>query len=154
MRDSQREKVYQAEFALRDLYDTAVRIDSPTVVLDGIPLTLPPEAKFAGIADIQAYCNRVTTRQCVLPVDVRARKGVTKAHYQDGEIAIPDQRVGWAMREIVVLHELAHYIAGPDVRHGPRFVSTFIDLLSTIMGPEVGLAYRLLCNHSGARETV
>lgn len=153
MRDSQRERVYQAEFALRQLYESAERIGSPVVELDGIRLTLPPEARFAGVADVQAYCDRVTARMGAAPVVVRQRRGTHKAHYECGVIAIPDDLCGWAKREIVVLHELAHHLARGE-RHGPGFVAVFADLLATVMGPEVGLAYRILCSHTGAKEGV
>lgn len=154
MRDSQREKVYQAEYRLRDLFDTAERIGNPVVELDGIRLTLPPEARFATVEDVQTYCSRVTDLIGAYPVHVRRRAGATKAHYEAGGIiAVPDDLLGWAKREIVVLHELSHHLATGD-RHGPGFVGTFTDLLSTVMGPEVGLAYRLLCSHSGAKEGV
>ena len=156
MRDSQREKVYQAEFRLRELYDNAEQIGHRMVELDGIPLTLPPEGKFGCVESMQRYVDRVMPGVCV-----RARRGDRFAHAEPWArvIAIPADRDRWACREIVVLHELAHIATRSDhahgtAAHGPEFVSTFTDLLSTIMGPEVGLAYRLLCNHSGARETV
>jgi putative metallohydrolase (TIGR04338 family) len=148
MRDSQREKVYQAEYRLREFYDTAERIGNPMVVLDGIPLTLPPEAKFASIESIQRYVDLVVGRD---KIAVRARKGVAKAHMEAGGVmAIPDQRLGWAMREIVVLHEIAHHLA-PGERHGPGFTAKYGQLLAETMGPETGLMYRILCSHAGAK---
>lgn len=151
MRDSQRERVYQAEFRLRDLYDAAVKIDSYEVKLDGIRLQLPPEGKFGCIDSMQRYVDRVMPGVCV-----RARKGDRLAHAEPWHrvIAIPADRDRWACREIVVLHELAHIATRSDhahgtAAHGPEFVSTFTDLLSATMGPEVGLAYRLLCSHNG-----
>jgi putative metallohydrolase (TIGR04338 family) len=156
MRDTQKQKVYEAEFALRDLYDRAMSLDSPVVELDGIRLTLPPEARFASIESIQSYANKV------LPfgnrVTVRARQGTRAAHYEPitRTVAIPDDLGSWALREIVVLHELAHHLSRTDHEggggHGPHFVATFTQLLADTMGPEVGLAYRVLCAHSGARE--
>ena len=156
MRDSQRQRVYEAEFRLRDLYDTAEQIGNREVELDGIRLTLPPEAKFGCIESMQRYVDRVMPG-----VHVRARRGDTVAHAEPWHnvIAIPADRNRWACREIVVLHELAHIQQRSDhahgtAAHGPEFVSTFTDLLSTTMGPEVGLAYRVLCSHAGAKETV
>ncbi|HEX2616636.1 MAG TPA: TIGR04338 family metallohydrolase [Flavobacteriales bacterium] len=151
MRDTQRERVYQAEFRLRDLFATAERIGNPTVELDGIRLTLPPEARFASVESMQSYCDRVTTMVAASPVRVRERKGDAHAHYAGGEIAVPTFGTRWAMREVVVLHELAHHLAIGE-RHGPGFVATFNDLLARVMGPEVGLAYRILCTHEGVKE--
>lgn len=156
MRDSQRERVYQAEFRLRGLYDTAELIGSRVVELDGVTLTLPPEAKFASIDSLQRYVDAVTGM--VGEVRVRDRRTAHHAHYEahSRTIAIPDRRVGWAMREIVVLHELAHHYTRTEhegvAAHGPEFVNTFADLLGRVMGPETALAYRLLCSHSGAKE--
>lgn len=152
MRDSQREKVYQAEFRLRHLFANAEAIGNPMVTLDGIPLALPPEAKFGDIAAIQFYCDQVLAMVGHdKPVSVRQRKGGAVAHYQGGEIAICPTGTRWAMREIVVLHEIAHHLA-PGDRHGPRFVGAFNRLLTDVMGPQVGLAYRVLCAHEGAKE--
>ena len=158
VRDSQREKVYQAEFRLRDLYDTAVQIENYAVELDGIRLQLPPEAKFASIASIQSYVDRVIGKGVVT---VRERRGAAFAHYEPWSrtVAINTQlKRDWACREIVVLHELAHHMTRSDhtgvASHGPQFVGAFTQLLSDTMGPEAGLAYRVLCNHSGAKESV
>jgi putative metallohydrolase (TIGR04338 family) len=152
VRDSQREKVYQAEYRLRDLFDTAVKIGNPEVELDGIRLTLPPEAKFADMASIQAYVDRVIGTGVVT---VRERRSAQFAHYEPHNqvIAVPDAR--WAMREIVLLHELAHHVTHTEhmgmASHGPEFVYQFAELLGRVMGAEVGLAYRILCGHSGVK---
>jgi putative metallohydrolase (TIGR04338 family) len=84
-------------------------------------------------------------------VTVRRRKGITKAHYERATqtIAIPDQ-VGWAMREMVVLHELAHSVSWDG--HGPQFVAANIALLESIMGPEMGRVMRMIYAHNGVRE--
>jgi putative metallohydrolase (TIGR04338 family) len=151
VRDSQRQRVYEAEFALRQLYDNAEAIDSRTVVLDGIRLTLPPEGKFGCVESMQRYVDRVMPGVCV-----RARQGDRFAHAEPWHrvIAIPADRDRWACREIVVLHELAHIATRSDHAHGahgPEFVSAFTDLLGTTMGAEVALAYRILCAHARVR---
>lgn len=156
MRDSQRQRVYDAEFRLRGLYDTADVIGSRVVELDGVTLTLPPEAKFGCLDSLQRYVDAVTG--AVGEVRVRDRRTAHHAHYEAAgrTIAIPDRRVGWAMRELVVLHELAHHYTRTEhsgvAAHGPEFVNTFADLLARTMGPEVGLAYRILCAHAGVKE--
>ena len=58
------------------------------------------------------WCGAGRSR-CALTV--RARRGVTAAHYENaagaGTIAVPDRRpADWAMRELVVLHEVAHHL--------------------------------------------
>lgn len=158
MRDSQREKVYQAENRLCGIYDNAEQIGHRMVTLDGCDLTLPPEAKFGCIESIQRYVDTVVGRG---QVTVRERRGASVAHYEPWShtIAIPNGRDRWACREIVVLHELAHHRTRSDhsggvAAHGPEFVAALTQLLTDTMGPEVGLAYRVLCAHSGAKETV
>ncbi len=148
MRDEQRERVYEAEWRLQNMLDTADRISNRMVTLDGIALTLPTEYKFASVPSVQRYCDEVCDRRGWRPVRVRERKGQHKAHYQLGEIAVPmvDR---WALREVVILHELAHH-ATPG-GHGPQFVGALANLLDDVMAPEAGLAYRLLCQHNGVK---
>lgn len=151
-RDFQRERVYQAEFMLRGIYETIAATGNPVIELDGIRLTMPPEARFGSVESVQSYCDRVLDLiNCAQPVGVRERRGTTKAHYEwsfasGGVIAVPVVGSRWAMREIVVLHELAHHLA-PGAKHGPGFVTVMNDLLGRVMGPEVSLAYRMLCDH-------
>ena len=159
MRDSQRQRVYDAEGRLRGMFDYTVQYDNPTVEVNGVRLTLPPEAKFGDVASVQRYCDRVCTMAGVPPVAVRERQGEGMAHYEPDNrvIAVPDGRNRWAMREIVVLHELAHHVTrmhnGGVAAHGPEFVTEFIDLLSVVMAPEAALAFRLICAIEGVRWT-
>lgn len=121
----------------------------------GVPLTLPPEARFASVDSVQVYVDRVTGPG---RVRVRARAGASGAHYESGPsgavVAVPAGRDGaWALRELVVLHELAHHAVaeqGADgAAHGPVFTAAFIDLAARVMGPEAGLALRIVYTESG-----
>ena len=88
------------------------------------------------------------------PVTVRARRSATAAHYEKGGvIAVPDRLTAdWAMRELVVLHELAHHLCDPDApAHGPDFVATFCALASAVMGPEAGHVLRVVYAKEGVR---
>lgn len=150
MRDFQKSKVYAAQNVMHWLFDTAAETGNPMVTVNNVTVTLPPEAKFACTDSIQSYVDRV-----VEMVDsdrpaptVRARKGATKAHYQAGTIAIPLHREGrWALREMVVLHELAHHLAHDG--HGPNFASKFLMLLGVVMGPEAELVGRMVFIDNG-----
>jgi putative metallohydrolase (TIGR04338 family) len=84
-------------------------------------------------------------------VTVRQRKGVTRAHYERGlgTIAVPDDK--WALRESVILHELAHHFGG--VGHGPEFVDTLLELIRAVMGVQAQLALRVLFGDSGVHAT-
>ncbi len=121
----------------------------------GVPLTLPPEARFGSVDSVQAYVDRVLGPG---EVRVRARAGATGAHYERGAdrrptVAVPAGRDGaWALRELVVLHELAHHGAPSDAAaaaHGPEFTAAFVDLAARVMGPEAGLALRIVYAESG-----
>lgn len=156
MRDSQRSKVYAAQNVLHWVFDSAEKTGNPMVTVNNVTVTLPPEAKFACVDSIQTYVNRVMFMPAVesykrFVPQVRERKGTTKAHYQAGTIAIPIHRDGkWALREVVVLHELAHHLA-PGDQHGPGFVSTFLTLLGVVMGPEVELIARMIFTDNGVK---
>ena len=154
MRDSQRSKVYHAEDILRTVMDRA--LDNPLYTIEGISLTLPPEGRFSSAEDVQRYVDRVVSlpsvveQYGVMPVTVRPRKGQRIAHYESfpPTIAVPENHNRWALREIVVLHELAHHYSRTRPAHGPEFTGTFINLLGRVMGPEMGLLARILYSHN------
>ncbi|GIZ96502.1 hypothetical protein TTY48_11140 [Tsukamurella sp. TY48] len=153
-RDSQRAAVYAAEELIRGLFEHAA--GGRTVDVLGVPLTLPPEARFGSTASVQAYVDRVVPQG---QVRVRSRAGAAGAHYERGAgrvptIAVPDGRDGaWALRELVILHELAHHLVaesdGDAAAHGGVFTAAFVDLAARVMGPEAGLALRIVYTESG-----
>lgn len=151
-RDTQRSRVYAAEGFVRTLFDRAAEHNSRAVDFFGTSITLPPEARFASVVSVQRYVDEVLQMPVVTarwptagPVTVRARRAATAAHYQAGTdeggvIAVPESTgSGWALRELVVLHELAHHLspAGGSA-HGPEFTDTLRSLAEAVMGPEVG----------------
>ncbi len=85
------------------------------------------------------------------PVDVVAFPGWTKATYRDGTVFLPRRETGgaWALRGLVVLHELAHHLNTGDGAiidaHGEGFRRTFVQLLGDIGWSEIsamlGAAY-------------
>jgi putative metallohydrolase (TIGR04338 family) len=155
-RDTQRAKVYAAEEFVRTMFDRAAEHGNSSVEFFGTKLTLPPEARFASVPAVQRYVDEVLTHVGVdRPLTVRARRGVTAAHYEhwdDGAtIAVPEQRTSWALRELVVLHEIAHHLSNAEPPHGPEFVATFCDLADAVMGPEVGHVLRVVYAKEGVR---
>ena len=86
---------------------------------------------------------------------VRPRRGVAAAHYERDDagatIAVPQGRAVWALRELVVLHEIAHHLDGGDPPHGPAFVDTFCELAGVVMGPEVAHVLRGVYAKEGVR---
>ncbi|KUI25982.1 TIGR04338 family metallohydrolase [Mycobacterium sp. GA-2829] len=160
-RDTQRAKVYAAEQFVRTLFDRAAERGNRMVEFFGTQLTLPPEGRFASVPSVQAYVDGVLAHPGVAarwpgtgPVAVRARKGVTAAHYESGDrpvIAVPERHTTWALRELVVLHELAHHLSHAEPAHGPAFVAAFCELAEAVMGPEVAHVLRVVYAKEGVR---
>ncbi|ETW24842.1 TIGR04338 family metallohydrolase [Mycobacterium gastri] len=162
-RDCQRAKVYAAEEFVRILFDRAAEHGSPAVEFFGTQLTLPPEGRFGSVASVQRYVDDVlalpVVRQHwpqVAPLRVRARRAATAAHYENRDgaavIAVPDlDAADWAMRELVVLHEIAHHLCQVPPPHGPQFVATICTLTELVMGPEVGHVLRVVYAKEGVR---
>jgi putative metallohydrolase (TIGR04338 family) len=55
------------------------------------------------------------------------------------------------LRELVVLHEIAHHLCDVEPPHGPEFVATFCELAEVVMGPEVGHVLRVVYAKEGVR---
>ncbi|MGJ0117863.1 TIGR04338 family metallohydrolase [Williamsia sp. MIQD14] len=157
-RDTQRSALYAAEAMVLSLFES----EQPTVELAGTAITLPPEARFGSVESVRTYVDRVLARPSVqerfpragLDVGVRARRGHTSAHYESAPtpvIAVPESTEGrWALRELVVLHEVSHHLTEPGVvPHGPEFVGTLVDLVADVLGPEAGFVYRVILTDSG-----
>jgi putative metallohydrolase (TIGR04338 family) len=162
-RDTQRAKVYAAEEFVRTLFDRAAEHGNHVVEFFGTQLTLPPEGRFASAPSVQRYVDDVLAHPAVLArwpavgaLTVRARRGATAAHYERSEghratIAVPDRHSTWALRELVVLHEIAHHLCDAEPPHGPEFVTTFCDLTEAVMGPEVAHVLRVVYAKEGVR---
>nr|WP_090346329.1 TIGR04338 family metallohydrolase [Mycolicibacterium malmesburyense]CRL78915.1 hypothetical protein CPGR_05017 [Mycolicibacterium malmesburyense] len=161
-RDTQRAKVYAAEEFVRTLFDRAAEHGNRVIEFFGTSLTLPPEARFASVESVQRYVDDVLSHPAVrqrwpraAPLGVRPRRGAGAAHYEvDGDgaaIAVPEVQTRWALRELVVLHEIAHHLCDVAPPHGPQFVATFCELAETVMGPEVAHVLRVVYAKEGVR---
>jgi len=157
--DPQRALVYEAESVLAGLVDR--RDEFPLAEAFGSRVAVPDDRKFGDIAAVQRYVDAVLALDWVRrqapeaaarPVRVRARRGATRAEYdlEARTIAVPTHRVGgrWAMRELVVLHELAHHLTG-GAGHGPAFVATMIELVDGLVGPEAAFLLRASLQDAG-----
>ncbi|BBZ46330.1 TIGR04338 family metallohydrolase [Mycobacterium parmense] len=162
-RDSQRARVYAAEEFVRTMFDRAAQHGSPVIDFFGTQLTLPPEGRFGSVASAQRYVDEVLALPAVRqrwpaasPLTVRARRAATAAHYEyrdgAGVIAVPDRDTAdWALRELVVLHEVAHHLSHTEPAHGPQFVATICALTELVMGPELGHVLRVVYAKEGVR---
>lgn len=161
-RDAQRAKVYAAEGFVRTMFDRAAERGNPVVEFFGTHLTLPPEARFGSVRSVQTYVDDVLAHPAVRErwpgtpaVRVRPRRGATAAHYErsgdTAAIAVPDDPSGWALRELVVLHEIAHHVADADPPHGPAFVDVYCGLVGAVMGVEAAHVLRVVYAKEGVR---
>lgn len=161
--DPQRPLVYEAEAVLARLIDR--RAEFPVVDAFGSRVALPDDRKFGDLDSVQRYVDAVLALDWIrrlapvraqAPVRVRARAGATKAEYDAGAatIAVPPHQVGgrWAMRELVVLHELAHHLT-PEAEHGPAFVAMLLDLVEELVGAEAGFLLRAALLDAGVTIT-
>lgn len=153
-RDFQRSKVYETEFVFRDIFDFAGK--APTIEVFGSTLIVPSEIYFSTLDHVQTYVDYVINHPEVVAlfgkkaaVQVSLRRGAKKAHYSNNGIFlhVVENQSNWALREIVVLHEIAHHLALGD-RHGPAFVGAFLSLVEIFLGPEARLIYLSLLEGS------
>ena len=134
MRDSERSLTYGAEDQVASLLKRQGSIE-----MHGTNVAIPDERKFGDVEGVQRYVDTVLDYLGLdRDVKVRVRKGQKKAHYEYSAktIAVP---VGerWAMREMVILHEIAHHVTGVKVpAHGQEFRRNFCDLLERVLAPE------------------
>jgi putative metallohydrolase (TIGR04338 family) len=150
--DAQRARVYEAEGVLAGMIDR--RDEFPIAIAFGSRVVVPDDRKFGDVESVQRYVDavlalawlrRAAPERAATPVRVRPRAGAGKAEYDEtaATIAVPPHRVGgrWAMRELVVLHELAHHLA-PGQQHGAAFVAVFVHLVRELIGSEAGFLLR------------
>ena len=161
-RDTQRAKVYAAEEFVRTMFDRAAEHGNRAIDFFGTQLTLPPEGRFASAPAVQRYVDDVLAHPAVRMrwpatggLAVRARRGAGAAHYERTDkgatIAVPDGRRTWALRELVVLHEIVHHLCDVEPPHGPQFVATFCELAEVVMGPEAAHVLRVVYAKEGVR---
>ena len=142
----QRSRVYAGEDAWALRLDAARR-GAGRAQVAGSSVLLPAEKQFGTLAAAQAYCD--AHLEGLPRVRVRRRKGTRKAHWEPpGVIALPVPVHGtpWALREAVLLHEMAHHVAvhrDGTSDHGPRFVSRMLELVGQVLGPEAAFALRV-----------
>ena len=139
--------VYGAENTLMFLLE-----NGGTAQVAGSSLTMPVERRFGDLAGVRRYLAQVRRRPWGFPdvpaPRVRLRKGHSKAHWEGDTIAVPDGigDKGWAMREVVILHEYAHHVAWHRhgvTGHGSVFQDVYAHLLEHAIGPEAAFVFRV-----------
>ncbi len=148
------------------MFDRADERDLRTVDILGSTLTLPIERKFASLDSVQRYVDSVVKLNWVREtwphagtvVHVRERAGASASHYERDThtIALPVHRrnEAWALRELVLLHELAHHLEADEpatTPHGGQFVDRYLTLVSEIIGQEAGFVLRTTMLETGVK---
>ena len=154
-RDAQRARVYRAEDAWAARLDAA-RQGAVLATIGGSALVLPAERRLGSLEAAAGYCDRVLALAEVVAVagslpspQLRPRRGARAAHWEPpGVVALPVPRLGepWALRETVVVHELAHHVGelgGLSSGHRPPFPAVVLLLVQAVLGAEAALALRV-----------
>jgi putative metallohydrolase (TIGR04338 family) len=158
-RDAQRARVYRAEDAWAARLDAA-RLGAALATVAGSSLLLPAEKRFGTLETASAYAAGVLALPPVVavagllaPPALRVRRGVRAAHWEPpGVIALPVPVHGepWALRESVLLHELAHHVGAgtgkPTARasgHRPPFPALVLLLVAAALGEQAAFALRV-----------
>ena len=122
----------------------------------GSSVVLPAERRLGSLAAAADYTGQVLALAevvdavgVVAPPALRPRRGSRAAHWEPpGTIALPVPEHGepWALRETVLLHELAHHVGettGRSRGHRPPFPALVLLLVSAVLGHEAALALRV-----------
>jgi putative metallohydrolase (TIGR04338 family) len=147
--------VYRAEDAWAARLDAARR-GAALATIGGSAVVLPAERRLGSLDAARGYCDRVLALPEVVALagvlpepELRPRRGLRSAHWEPpGVVALPVPRHGepWALRETVVLHELAHHVGeltGRSAGHRPPFPALVLHLVEAALGPEAALALRV-----------
>lgn len=159
MPDPDKMAAYDAEDAMRALLTLAAKRENWNYDFYGHKMQLPQERNFADLESIAAYYLKVIQLGAVqdrwpsaTAPTVRPRSNGSCAHYdpRKHEVAICIHRgERFALRELVVLHELAHSLERDG--HGPRWRGAFLFLVETCMGPEASTVFgAFMYEHVGA----
>lgn len=119
-RDNQKARVYKAERILQD-HKSSMK-----------PMT---------IGECQKFTNRVLARQAIIKsygkryIAVERGRGGGRASgtYYSGRVITLGV---WARQPVVILHEIAHHLAGLDAEHGPHFTAVMLKLVRAVLGKE------------------
>jgi putative metallohydrolase (TIGR04338 family) len=165
VRDTQRQRLYDAEQQILGQLAFAAA-GARTVEAAGSTLTVPLELRFGTLRAVQDYVAALQAsagfaalfpRAAGVPLTIRRRAGGRAAHYEPpGTIALHEG--GHSLRELVVLHEVAHHGQHHDLppgpAHGPAFASALTRLVGLAVGPEVELLLTVALAEHGVSSAV
>lgn len=142
--------IYDAERSVQFILDQ--QFENPLINIARSTIEVPKELKFGDIASVQRYADLVTDRVGCTRVKAveQSKRASLRAFYRGGEIHFPVQSGRWAMRETVVLHEIAHHITEDwEDPHGAVFAGNLLDLVETMMGPAAAFIMRVTFHQTG-----
>lgn len=154
-RDTQRSAVYSAEDQWTAILDRGGVVD-----FFGSTLTLVPQRRFGDMDAVRAYVEQVCATNGITTPEVRSHAGHSRAHYSSttSTIAIPwnvsARATGWAARESVLLHEIAHhwaFVSDASLLHDFHYVRSMIRLVTSTLGDEAALLLRAGYDGAGVR---
>jgi len=155
--DRDRALVYSAEDAWSKALDRGGRFD-----FFGSTFTLPMQRIIGDLPTMQRLVDHwlnSSQLQRLFPglseLQVRSRRGQTKAHYEPaGIIAIPVEQP-WACKEAVLAHEVAHHCSWnpKSAPHGPHFRGAMIHVAEIAFGEETALVLRASYDGAGLEVT-
>ena len=119
-RDNQKARVYKAERILQD-HKSSMK-----------PMT---------IGECQKFVNRVLARKAI--IKIYGKRYIAVERGKGGGRASGSAYSGrvitlgvWARQPVVILHEIAHHLAGLDAEHGPHYASVMLKLVRSVLGKE------------------
>ena len=131
--DRLRSAVYTAEDQWSTLLDRGGALD-----FFGSTVQVPLQVRFGSLEHARDYVESVCRANDLTVPTVRNRKGGKRAHYEQGVIAVSSDHV-WAMRESVLLHEIAHHMCVvhyANFLHDDCFAETMLALVYQQLGAE------------------
>lgn len=163
--DIQKQNVYDAEHAYVIYMDLAAESESGMVQakIAGSTMTVSMDRKFSDLAGVQRYVDAITASPYInqkfpsiagvkIAVDPRLE---SRSYYRNmnHQITLAGSKKSgrWAMREFVVLHELAHAATRHIGGHGPEFAAAFVELVEFAISPEVAYALRMSMYEAGCK---
>ena len=151
MRDFQKTALYNAEWQVQAILDR--QYDDQVVCIAGSTIAIPMERKFSSIETVQRYVDTLVGPDKIKVSPTRSDS--QHAFGRRGHISFPVERsrkgAPWALRETVVLHEIAHALNPEFDRHGPSFSATLVDLVERAMGPEASFLYKIIFHQNGIK---
>lgn len=125
-KDFQVSRLYEAEYRIRD-YVRDKKFRFPFDAEPYVDKILKSSFVKQNYDDV--WGEEVTVR----PQKKRVRDAQYWGYELHGEIYLPVTEDRWALRELVVLHEVAHHLGkhqfNDQAAHGPQFAKRFLDLV-------------------------